>query len=108
MDCPIRICPYCIKEGKKSTLNVPQKLDPGMGHFIKEFFDEEGGYHNHDSKKKCFNYECSNGHEFTVFVFDKCKNSGCLFGYEDEIEIKTKKELEEENLKLFKELKKTF
>lgn len=67
-------CPECVKENKKSFVNVGMSMTTAM--YAAPFYDEEGKYHHHDPNTTSTEYSCSNGHRWT-----HKSTSTCWCGY---------------------------
>ena len=63
-------CPQCVKEGKKSHINVGTSTTTLM--YCPPYYDEDGKYHHHDPNYVTTNYTCSNGHEWAETTYDSC------------------------------------
>lgn len=68
-------CEKCIEEGKKSTVMDRGGMTTCMG--THAYYDEDGVYHFHDPNAHIGNYECSNGHSWSVKTYFKCRVKGC-------------------------------
>ena len=72
---PLRRCPDCKKEGKKSILHVKAgNFERGQPEI---YFDEDERRHVHDPSVNYTVYTCSNGHENTRKSVGKCTAEGC-------------------------------
>jgi len=78
------ICPFCEKEGKKSTLYSGGCRTTLMGGNF-SYYDEEGAYHYHNPNRITSAYECSNKHLFETKSTKHCPNPNCDFGKEEPI-----------------------
>ncbi|PWU07235.1 MAG: hypothetical protein C5B43_00645 [Verrucomicrobia bacterium] len=72
-------CPECIKEGKKSTLNIGGMSVTAAGY--RNYYDEDGDYHHHDPNKHKTYYSCSNGHIFYKEYYTPCNS--CNFNHSE-------------------------
>jgi len=68
-------CKDCQRLGKAS------KIYPGIGittaMYAAPFYDEHGGYHNHDPNTTKTSYRCSEGHHWTGTSRAPCPMNGC-------------------------------
>ena len=72
---PLRRCPDCEKEGKKSRLYVTQgNREIGQPEI---YFDEDERKHVHDPTVNYTVYTCSYGHVNTRKSVGKCTVDGC-------------------------------
>lgn len=76
-------CPFCEKEGKKSSLPIPGSTTTDI--YCPPYFDEEGEYHNHDENWNTAIWECSLGHRFMRRTRSSCPAGD--FGGEDDITL---------------------
>lgn len=70
------ICKECKEQNLKSTMTVvavPSKVEPKK---VKEFWDENGMYHYHDSNVHTKVYACSNGHTTIDHPLHGCPQCG--------------------------------
>lgn len=58
-----KFCPECIKEGKKSSINIGPRFSTSMN--IIEYYDENGYYHFENPNIITTHFSCSNGHNWT-------------------------------------------
>lgn len=72
-------CPECVKEGKKSKVYDSMMFNSTCLH-CPPFYDEDGEYHNHDLNIHSKGYSCSNGHQWSVALENKCPNPKCDWG----------------------------
>lgn len=63
-------CPECDAVGLKSRLRETEKIKTN-GPAIK-FYDEDGNFHNHDSRVTLTPIYCSNGHAFHHREIERC------------------------------------
>lgn len=78
------ICPKCKELGQKSTVTGGMGTCTAM--WFEPWYDEDGKYHNHDSNRRSYNYNCSKGHQIFVSPSNKC--SSCDWGYEETVVVK--------------------
>lgn len=63
-------CPTCVEQGLRSTVTEGPSLTTAMAY--QPFYDEEGRYHVHDMNRQTTEYECSNGHAWSVTGIRPC------------------------------------
>ena len=68
-------CPQCVKEGKKSCVQVGERTTTLA--FFSPFYDTEGVYHHHDSNTTTQYYRCDRGHFWSENVSNTCPNPNC-------------------------------
>ena len=65
-------CPECVSAGLKSKVRPKTDIAIPLVHIIpNKFYDEDGKWHNH-SRHKSEQYECDQGHLFSVTINTKC------------------------------------
>lgn len=68
-------CPECVKEGKKSCVKVGDCETTTMGYL--PYYDEEGGYHDHNPNVTTRGFACDRGHSWWAHEYNKCPNPDC-------------------------------
>lgn len=63
-------CPVCQRDGLESKLRDFGSIATSRGSF--PYYDEAGVYHHHSMNQYSTYYECSNGHQFSLFYHPKC------------------------------------
>ena len=64
-------CPFCIAEGKTSSVHSGYSTRTLM--YAKSYYDECGQHHCHDSNITNTSYRCSNGHTWSQSDSGTCK-----------------------------------
>lgn len=70
-------CEKCVAEGKRSTVTDHGGITTCMG--THAYYDEDGEYHFHDPNGHSANFQCSNGHRWSVTTYPRCRVEGCDF-----------------------------
>lgn len=70
-------CSECVKEGKKSIVNVGGTTVTAMA--TQHYFDEDGKEHVHNPNTYSTTYFCSNGH-----TWGEGERKICWCGYNDD------------------------
>lgn len=76
------ICAKCQSEGRKSRSYDGECTVIGASSDI--YYDEEGAYHDHDTRVQTVEHHCSNGHRWWVTTPWCCNATGCTFGGKEE------------------------
>lgn len=64
-----KFCKQCVKEGKKSTIYIPQYGISTLMSISPAYYDEDGNYHFiEDPNITTYNYSCSNGHSWVETI----------------------------------------
>ena len=68
---PIKKCPECEKEGRKSSL-YGGDVGSATAMYYPPFTDEKGVEHVHDGNRFSTRMHCSNGHRLKVKAYGSC------------------------------------
>jgi hypothetical protein len=69
-------CQTCVDEGRKSQIEVK----PGGNTLLatRQFYDDSGRFHRHDTNYYTEHYRCTNGHEWTGVTRSICEPCGAV------------------------------
>lgn len=68
------ICQKCKDENKKSCVYDSGTISTDMA--SSHYYDEDGHIHFHNPNSHTQSFRCSNGHNFSQVVYDKCNRCG--------------------------------